>query len=142
MGFRGAAETMSLDGKRRRSYLPGLNARQQRQVCYYVIYPNFLLSLHPDYMMVHTLWPKAVDQTDIVCEWYFHPEEMSKPSFMADDAIAFWDQTNREDWAIVEQSQAGVQSRAYVPGPYSSREELLAAFDQVVLNRERRSQCS
>ncbi len=136
MGFRGTAETMSMDGIRRRDYLPGLNESERHKVCYYVVYPNLLLSLHPDYMMIHTLWPRAVDRTEIVCEWYFHPAELAKPDFIADDAIEFWDLTNREDWRIVELSQAGVQSRAYTPGPYSSREELLAAFDQVVIARD------
>ncbi|MGA2214579.1 MAG: aromatic ring-hydroxylating dioxygenase subunit alpha [Bryobacteraceae bacterium] len=60
----------------------------------------------------------------------------AKPDFVADDAIEFWDVTNREDWHIVELSQAGIQSRAYTPGPYSSREDLLAAFDQVVIQRD------
>jgi Rieske 2Fe-2S family protein len=135
MGFRNGAETMSIDGKRRRDYLPGLNDEQRRMVCYYVIYPNLLLSLHPDYMMVHTLWPEAVNRTRVVCEWFFQPSEMAKPGFHADDAIEFWDQTNREDWRIVELSQAGIESRAYTPGPYSPREELLHAFDQLVLRR-------
>ena len=139
MGFRGDAQTMSVDGKRRRDYLPGLNHEERRKVCYYVLYPNLLLSLHPDYMMVHTLWPRAFDRTEVVCEWHFHPQAMARPDFFADDAIEFWDKTNREDWAIVELSQAGIQSRAYTPGPYSRREELLHAFDQAVLNSERRS---
>jgi glycine betaine catabolism A len=57
---------------------------------------------------------------------------MAKPDFEANDAIDFWDLTNRQDWAIVEMSQAGVQSRAYSPGPYSLREDLLRAFDEWV----------
>ena len=136
MGFRAGAETMSLDGRRRRNYLPALAEGQRKKVFYYTIYPNFLLSLHPDYMMTHTLWPKAVDRTEIVCEWHFHPDEMARPDFEAGDAVEFWDLTNREDWRIVEQSQAGIQSRAYTPGPYSAREELLHIFDQAVLDRE------
>jgi Rieske 2Fe-2S family protein len=127
---------MSIDGNRRRDYLPGLTEGERKRVCYYTIYPNFLLSLHPDYMMTHTLWPKAVDRTEIVCEWHFHPAEMAKPDFQANDAIDFWDLTNREDWRIVELSQAGIQSRAYTPGPYSTREELLHVFDEMVLARE------
>jgi len=137
MGFRGGAETMSLDGKRRRDYLPGLNHEEKQRVCYYAIFPNFLLSLHPDYMMTATLWPKEVDRTEIIAEWHFHPAEMSKPEFEANDAIDFWDLTNKEDWKICELSQAGIQSRAYRPGPYSNRETLLHAFDQMVLARER-----
>jgi Rieske 2Fe-2S family protein len=136
MGFRDGAETMSLDGKRRRDYLPGLTPAERGMVCYYAIYPNFLLSLHPDYMMVHTLWPVAVDRTQIICEWHFHPSEMAKSDFYADDAVEFWDITNREDWRIVELSQLGIQSRGYIPGPYTAREELLHAFDTEVLRRE------
>jgi Rieske 2Fe-2S family protein len=139
MGFRGAAETMSIDGKRRRDYLPALSETERGKVCYFSVYPNLLLSLHPDYMMIHTLWPRAVDRTEIICEWYFHPDELAKAGFVGDDVIEFWDITNREDWQIVELSQAGIQSRAYTAGPYSAREELLYAFDRVVLERHRRS---
>jgi Rieske 2Fe-2S family protein len=58
---------------------------------------------------------------------------MAKPDFRADDAGAFWDLINREDWRIEELSQAGIASRAYTPGPYTRREDLLRAFDLDVL---------
>lgn len=131
MGFRNGAETMTFGGIRRRDYLPGLNDEQRKIVNYYAIYPNLLLALHPDYMLVHTLWPKTAGRTTVVCEWHFHPAEMAKSNFVGDDAVEFWDQTNREDWRISELSQLGIASRAYTPGPYSRREELLHAFDRV-----------
>ena len=134
MGFKDGVETMSTDGKRRRAYLPGLNDAQRQEVSYFSIYPNFLLSLHPDYVMTHTLWPRAHDRTEIVCEWHFHPGEMARPDFQMNDAIELWDLTNREDWWIAEQSQAGINSRMYQPGPYSEREELLWSFDEIVRN--------
>jgi Rieske 2Fe-2S family protein len=62
---------------------------------------------------------------------------MAKEDFAAEDAVDFWDATNREDWRISELAQAGIQSRAYTPGPYSPREELLHAFDEVVVRRGR-----
>ena len=139
MGFRDGVETMSMDGKRRRDYLPALEDIDRHRVTYFAIFPNLLLSLHPDYMMTHTLWPRAYDRTEIVCEWHFHPAEMAKPAFQADDAVEFWDLTNREDWWIAEQSQAGIRSRVYQPGPYSEREALLWSFDaQVRAASERR----
>jgi Rieske 2Fe-2S family protein len=134
MGFSGGAETMSHGGVRRRAYLPGLNGEQRKMVSYYAIYPNLLLSLHPDYMMVHTLWPRAVDRTEIVCEWHFHPDEMSRPGFETDDAVEFWDQANREDWEIARLSQLGIASRGYTPGPYSPRERMLHSFDRLVVD--------
>jgi Rieske 2Fe-2S family protein len=64
---------------------------------------------------------------------------MAKPDFAANDAIDFWDATNREDWAISELSQAGIESRAYKPGPYSRCESLPYAFDQMILEREKQA---
>jgi Rieske 2Fe-2S family protein len=139
MEFREAAETMSTDGKRRRAFLPGLNEERCKQVLYYTVFPNLLVSLHPDYMMTHTLWPQAVNRTHVICEWHFHPDEMAKPDFQADDAVEFWDITNREDWGISELSQKGISSRAYTPGPYSRQEGLPSAFDRMILERERNS---
>ena len=132
MGFRDGVETMSVDGRRRRDVLPGLNAAQRARVEYYAIYPNLLLSLHPDYVMTHTLWPRAHDRSEIICEWHFHPDELAKRDAQIDDAVEFWDRTNREDWWIAEQSQAGINSRVYQPGPYSERESLLWSFDEIV----------
>jgi Rieske 2Fe-2S family protein len=137
MDFQAGAKTMSKDGKLRRDYLPGLSTDERNRVYYYAIFPNLLLSLHPDYIMTHTLWPQTVDRTHVICEWHFHPDEMAKATFEADDVVEFWDVTNREDWAISELSQAGIKSRAYRPGPYSRCESLPHAFDQMVLEREK-----
>jgi glycine betaine catabolism A len=142
LDFRGAAQTMSIDGQRRRDYLPGLSEAQRRLVLYYAIYPNLFLSLHPDYVMVHRLWPQAVDRTRVVTEWLFHPSEIAKPDFELQDVVEFWDKTNQEDWAICELSQMGISSRAYQPGPYSAREGLPQAFDRMILASEKQSRQS
>jgi Rieske 2Fe-2S family protein len=94
-----------------------------------------LLNLHPDYMLTFTLWPKACDRTDVICEWYFHSNEMDKPGFDPSSAIEFWDLTNQQDWQVSDQAQLGISSGAYEPGPYSNREELLLALDQFIKKR-------
>ncbi len=134
MEFREGVETMSVDGKKRRACLPGLPGENLERVLYYTVYPNLFLSLHPDYVMTHTLWPQAVDHTRVICEWHFHPDEMKKPGFDPSDAVEFWDTTNREDWRICELSQLGIQSRAYQPGPYSAKEGLPRAFDEMIVS--------
>ena len=132
MALRPGIETMSRDGRLRRAPLPGLGEVEQRHVYFYALLPNLLLSLHPDYVMTHLLWPKAPDRTEVWCEWHFHPREFERPAFDPADAIDFWDDTNREDWRVAELSQLGIASRSYTPGPYSPREELLWAFDRIV----------
>lgn len=124
------AETMSLQGSRcGRAWLPGLTDEQHKWAAFYTVYPNLLLAPHPDYLLTHTLWPKAPNRTEIVCELHFHPDEVARPGFQAEDVTQFWDLINRQDWRIVELSQAGISSRAYKPGPYTVREDLLRAFD-------------
>src|SRR5437016_2212257 len=104
-----------------------------QRVFYYSIFPNMLLSLHPEYVMVHQLWPMSPERTLIVCDWFFHPDASNQPDFKPDDAIEFWDMTNKQDWHVCELSQHGIASRAYQPGPYSSRESIPAAWDKYYL---------
>src|SRR6266404_4575696 len=104
-----------------------------QQVFYYTIFTNMLLSLHPEYVMVHQLWPQSPERTLIVCDWLFHPDAFARADFHPDDAIEFWDMTNKQDWHVCELSQQGIASRAYVPGPYSSRESIPAAWDEYYL---------
>ncbi|HME89567.1 MAG TPA: aromatic ring-hydroxylating dioxygenase subunit alpha [Chthoniobacterales bacterium] len=106
-----------------------------QRVFYYSIFPNMLLSLHPEYVMVHQLWPQSPDKTLVVCDWLFHPDAFGRKHFKPADAIEFWDLTNKQDWHVCELSQQGIASRAYVPGPYSSRESIPAAWDKHYLRQ-------
>jgi Rieske 2Fe-2S family protein len=135
MVLREGIQTMTMDGSTKRRLLPGLSADERRHVYYYAVLPNLLLSLHPDYVMTHALWPKSADETEVICEFLFHPEELARADFDADDVVAFWDLTNRQDWYVSELSQRGIASRAYEPGPYSHRETLLYGLDDIVRER-------
>ncbi len=106
-----------------------------QRVFYYSIFPNMLLSLHPEYVMVHQLWPQSPDRTLIVCAWLFHPDAFKRNDFKPEDAIEFWDMTNKQDWHVCELSQQGIASRAYEPGPYSSRESIPVAWDEFYLRQ-------
>jgi Rieske 2Fe-2S family protein len=113
-----------------------MSGEDHHRVFYYSIFPNLLLSLHPDYVMVHQLWPQSPDRTLIECDWFFHPEAAAgtdAPGYNPDDAVAFWDMTNQQDWHVCELSQKGISSRAYRPGPYSPRESIPAAWDREYL---------
>ena len=108
-----------------------INAEDFHRVFYYSIFPNMLLSMHPDYVMAHQLWPKSPERTLILCDWFFHPDAagVTASGYNPDDAIEFWDMTNKQDWHVCELSQQGIASRAYQPGPYSPRESIPAAWD-------------
>ncbi len=125
--------SLTLSGRACGPAVGDLAAEDQHRVYFYSLFPNMLLSLHPDYVMFHTLSPEASDRTHITCEWLFHPDAFGQPGFAPEDAVSFWDETNRQDWNICERSQLGIGSRAYEPGPYSAREGISAAWDRAFL---------
>jgi Rieske 2Fe-2S family protein len=125
--------SMTLGGERCAAPFAGLNEQERGRVYYYTLFPGAFLSFHPDYVMVHRVQPLAIDRTRIVCEWYFHPDEMAKPGFDAAPAVDFWDMTNLQDWDLCENAYRGVVSRAWEAGPYSDLESQLAAFDRQYL---------
>ena len=130
MELKSGIETMSLSGKRTVPVIPGLSADDHRYVYYYVIYPNLLLSPHPDYVLTHTAWPLAPDRTRVVCELLFTEEALARPGFDPSDMADFWDLTNRQDWALCERAQLGAGSRGYRPGPYQASEDCVHTFDR------------
>ena len=83
MGFKDGVETLSVDGRRRRAACCPVSDRPSEQlVNYFAIYPNLLLTLHPDYMLTVTIWPQTPDRTRLVSEWHFHPDEIASPDFV------------------------------------------------------------
>ena len=132
----GGAETMSTDGRARgRPPLAGMTPDDCRRVYYYLVWPNLLVSIHPDYVLAHQVWPVDAERSRIVCDWYFDPATMARPDFDPTDAIEFWDLTNRQDWHVCELQQQGTRSRAYTPGRYSNQEDSVHAFDLLCADR-------
>jgi Rieske 2Fe-2S family protein len=131
-----AADTMSVDGgSHGRPALEGIGEENLRRVYYIVVWPNMLISLHPDYVMTHQVWPVDAERSHVICEWLFDPRTMAAPGFDPSDAVDFWDLTNRQDWAVCERQQEGTRSRAYVPGRYSLMEDMVHAFDLMAADR-------
>lgn len=115
MDLRPGAETMSLDGKSNGIPLENVD---KRTVSYLGVFPNLLISLHPDYVMTHRLTPQSPNITTVQCDWYFD-EGTEDPAY----AVEFWDVTNREDWAACESVQRGAESPHFRPGPLAPAED-------------------
>jgi glycine betaine catabolism A len=115
MDLREHAETMSLSGRSGGRFIDGAPPREVR---YVGLFPNLLISTHPDYVMTHRLTPLAPDRTSVECCWLF-PEAAGDPAY----AVEFWDITNREDWTACESVQRGMASPHYRPGPLAAGED-------------------
>jgi Rieske 2Fe-2S family protein len=134
MEIKAPHESATITGRACALPLGDLPAEDRHRAFYYALFPTMMLSLHPDYAVFYTVWPRAPLESRVVCEWMVHPDAPAAPGYNIQDAEEFWDRTNRQDWHICERSQLGVSSRAYVPGPYSPRESIPAAWDRTYLH--------
>ena len=127
-------ESITKDGNLCGPLIGNLSDKNLNRVYYYALFPNMLLSLHPDFVMIHTVWPEGSEKCRINCSWLFSKGIEGHSDYHPEHAIDFWDKTNLEDWEICNKSQLGIKSRKYKPGPYSGQESLLAAYDEYYLS--------
>jgi glycine betaine catabolism A len=130
MTLRDGAATMATGGGT--ATRPRIDGVDPARVLYFALFPNLMVSLHPDYVMVHTLWPRGAGRTEVVCEWFFEPGTMDRDGFDARAAVEFWDLVNRQDWHVCELAQLGLGSRGYTPGRYTEIEGTVHDFDRMV----------
>ena len=135
MEIKAPHESATMSGRACAIPLGDLSPDDQSRAFYYTLFPNMMLSLHPDYAVYYTVTPRSATESHVTCDWMVHPDAPSRPGYNIADAEEFWDRTNRQDWHICEQSQLGVMSRVYAPGPYSPRESVPAAWDREYLRR-------
>jgi Rieske 2Fe-2S family protein len=126
------AETMSLTGESHGVRLRGLSDAQAREVHYIGLFPNLLISLHPDYMMTHRFEPLGPGTSRVECQWLFPPEVKDRSDFTPDYASEFWDITNREDWLACESVYRGLQSAGFRQGPFAWSEDEVHIFMAMV----------
>jgi Rieske 2Fe-2S family protein len=119
---REGAWTFTASGTTNRAPFAGLDDDERVRHKGELIYPNFLLSLSAEHVAAFLVRPEAPDRTTIVNEFLFHPDEMATPDFDPSDAVEFWDVVNRQDWAICESVQRGMQSRVFQSGYYAPME--------------------
>jgi glycine betaine catabolism A len=129
------AVTMSIDGTSGASVLPGIvGTALERQVLYFSVLPNLLISMHPDYVMTHRLTPVSATQTDVECQWLFDPSDVARAGFDPSFAADFWDLTNRQDWSAIESVQRSMASANFRPGLLGHAEDSVYSWVTMIAN--------
>ncbi|MER5757282.1 aromatic ring-hydroxylating dioxygenase subunit alpha [Streptomyces sp. NPDC002088] len=122
------ADTNSLDGRSGGERISGISDEQARWAYYFMLAPNLLLTLQPDYVMTHRLVPLAPGQTWVECSWLFPRDVAERPDFDPSFAASFWDVTNLQDFGACESVYQGMLTNGYRPGPFDEREDGVRAF--------------
>jgi Rieske 2Fe-2S family protein len=134
MVFADGCETMSVDGTLNgRPILYARDESEARRIYYYILWPNLIVSVHPDYVLTHHAIPDGPNRTAVFCDLYVDEGDVGRVDVSG--ALEFWDITNKEDYHVVEMQQVGTRSRSWTAGRYSNQEAAVHAFDLMVVDR-------
>jgi glycine betaine catabolism A len=130
-------ETVSESGRRKgRPFVAAAPDRGRVHDAF--VFPLWLTSLQPDYLLTYRLAPLAVDRTLVVAEIHVHPGAQAEGVDVG-DVLDFWRRTNAEDRAICERQQRGLASPRARPSVYAESEDGLHAFERMMAARYRRA---
>lgn len=81
-----------------------------------------------DHALLVSYIPQSEDRTLAVMKWLVRDDAREGVDYDSSKLCWLWDETTKQDKNIIELNAAGVASRGYVPGPYSTLEGGTADF--------------
>lgn len=91
--------------------------------------PNSWHHFMSDHIVTFSVLPIDPEHTLLRTKWLVHKDAVEGQDYDPKELSAVWHATNMQDGALVERTQVGSHSAAYVPGPYSPyTEELVEKF--------------
>jgi Rieske 2Fe-2S family protein len=85
--------------------------------------PNFWNHSSADHAVSTRLAPAGPQKTLVQVQWLVHEDAVEGKDYILDALLPFWELTSEQDWDLCEKNQAGVNSSAFTPGPYSTKRE-------------------
>ena len=127
--------SMTMSGEAAAPPVCDVSGDDLQRIYYYSVFPNMLLTPHPDFVLFHHITPHGPDKITNDCYWLFRPEVINDPKAQdgIKSAVDFWDLTNKQDWMVCEQMQTGTKSQRFTRGYYSGREDILHQLDMELL---------
>lgn len=108
--------------------LMGAFAAPDGNSTYFDIGPLSDFLAYPDHGVIYRFIPRTVDRTEMEVLWLVHQDAVEGVDYDVTRLTWLWKTTSAEDKKIVEMNQAGVNSRFFEPGPYSTQETYAGRF--------------
>lgn len=123
MPLKEGAQSYTMDGKsavnRWLGTVPFADAGALLQFHYPTTWNHFLA----DHSIVFRVTPISATETEVTTKWLVHKDAVEGVDYDLKRLTEVWTATNEEDRRVVEDNQSGINSPAYVPGPYSATQE-------------------
>lgn len=112
-----------------------LNEAEMQGGSFYWLWPNTMLTIYPGPGNIASIEMIPIDhETTLgVYTYYFKEDSLEKISQEEKDLITFAEQVRNEDIELVELQQKGFNSRAFTQGRFSSSEQAILQFHEMVL---------
>ena len=120
--FVGDAVSYTMDGKAAAPKLPGMPFANAGTLLFFH-YPNTWNHFLSDHVLNFRVLPVSPTESEVVTTWLVHKDAVEGRDYDLNRLTEVWLATNDEDRRVVEENQAGINSPAYEPGPYSAKQE-------------------
>ena len=87
-----------------------------------------------DHIVIYHFKPLTIDTADCEITWLVNDKAVEGKDYKLDELTWLWDVTTTADKRIIENNQAGVNSRFYQPGPFTEMENYENDFIQWYLD--------
>jgi Rieske 2Fe-2S family protein len=88
--------------------------------------PHAFVHAAADHLFMFSVAPLGPRETAVIGKWFVHRDAVEGEDYRLEDLTALWTRTNLQDRDLVETNQAGVDSPAFQPGPFSPEAEALS----------------
>jgi glycine betaine catabolism A len=110
--------------------LPGLSPADDGVYQGVSVFPNLLFDLTATGLVLTALFPVAADRSQLVSEYLFASEVGASTDYDPTAEIAFNERITAQDNVVCERVQRGVASNAFSTGILTTKDALVAAFNQ------------
>ncbi|GAA2408504.1 aromatic ring-hydroxylating oxygenase subunit alpha [Nonomuraea africana] len=125
----------TVDGSEGLDRIPGVSEDQDRRYYAITIKPQVFINLVPDHVIVHRMFPLAVDRTVVECDWLYLPDVVASGKDL-DKSVELFHRVNEQDFEACERCQPAMGSRTYAKGGVLvPSEHHIGAFHEWVQNR-------
>jgi Rieske 2Fe-2S family protein len=125
----------TVDGSAGVTTIAGIAPDQDRRYFAITVKPQVFINLVPDHVILHRMFPLAVDRTIVECDWLYLPSVVESGVDVT-KSVELFDRVNRQDFDACENCQPGMSSRAYADGGVLvPSEHHIGAFHDWVRNR-------
>ncbi|MGV8873231.1 MAG: aromatic ring-hydroxylating oxygenase subunit alpha [Rhodococcus sp. (in: high G+C Gram-positive bacteria)] len=108
----------TVDGSHGFETLDGIGEDRDRRYYAITIRPTVFVNLVPDHVIIHRMFPMAVDRTVVECDWLYAPAVVDDPSNAPtmDKSVELFHRVNEQDFDACERCQPAMSSRMYRDG--------------------------